>query len=390
VRQARQDELKFKGYPVIKPPSKIKAGPSTDAVFGQAILASPVAILITTSARHIIGANTAAADLLGYGNTQLTGLTIRQLYAIEEDWSTSQEHLEAAGSGSMEGPLSVTLRRATGEMFDALVTLLPSFDHSGHLSGVVEIIAPTSAQSTTVRPPSAENDTGHSVRLARGAAHDFKNLLAIILGNIELAQTAAKPKDMQMFLREASQASHMAARLADRMVGFARNRSGIPISIDVAAAIAQQLALLQHAAGSAISIVSDVPPASGIFFADRSALENAVLNLALNARDAMPNGGTLTISVRASESEHAAVTLPPRVEGYLEISVSDTGTGMTERVRRHAFDPFFSTKPPGRGTGLGLATVLGFAHQSGGTARIESTRGAGTTVTIILPKAGPV
>ena len=193
-----------------------------------------------------------------------------------------------------------------------------------------------------------------------------------------------------MFLREASQASHMAARLADRMVGFARNRSGIPISIDVAAAIAQQLALLQHAAGSAISIVSDVPPASGIILADRSALENALLNLALNARDAMPNGGTLTISVRASESEHAAVMLPPRVKGYLEIAVSDTGTGMTERVRCHAFDPFFSTKPPGHGTGLGLATVLGFAHQSGGTARIESTRGAGTTVTIILPKLGPI
>jgi signal transduction histidine kinase len=272
-------------------------------------------------------------------------------------------------------------------MFDAEVTLIPAYDRKNHLVSIIEIIAPVCAPRSLTQQPQHQNASSDAVRLARGAAHDLKNLLAIIKGNVELSQSAVRPNDARVFLREAEDACDMAARLADCMIGFARNRAGTPVAIDVAAAIHHQRAFLQHAAGPAIKITTDATPEAGFILADRTAFENAILNIALNARDAMPDGGNLAISVRTSEIAPAGIACPPAAHGYVEIAIADTGTGMTERVRQRAFDPFFSTKDASGGTGLGLATVLGFARQTGGTATIESRRGAGTTVKIILPKA---
>jgi hypothetical protein len=152
VRHARRNELKFKGCRVIKPTSRTKTELTPEGLFGRAILASPVAVLITTPARHIIAANAAAAGLLGNDIAKINGLACRQLYAIEEDWSASQEHLAKSTSPNIGAAISTTLQRATGEMFDTHITLLPSFDSSGQLSGVIEIIVPASARFTPAPP----------------------------------------------------------------------------------------------------------------------------------------------------------------------------------------------------------------------------------------------
>ena len=161
-----------------------------------------------------------------------------------------------------------------------------------------------------------------------------------------------------------------------RSKSFAADRRLAATEINVTELLRKQWPLIARTLGDAITLNCDVPPGLPPVFADQSGLENAILNLVLNARDAMPKGGSVVIRAVAIDSGLR-----------VRISLIDTGTGMTPRIQARAFDPFFTTKPPDRGTGLGLATVYGFATQSGGSTEIESAPGAGTTVSIILPSA---
>jgi len=227
-------------------------------------------------------------------------------------------------------------------------------------------------------------------QLTGGLAHDFNNLLTGIMGNLELLQSrVAKGQfdSVDRFVNAAQGAGRRAAALTQRLLAFSRRQTLDPKPTDVNRLITGMEDLLRRTVGQMVQI--EVVGAAGLWTAliDPSQMENALLNLCINARDAMPDGGKLTIETAnkwLDERTGHERDLPPGQ--YLSICVTDTGTGMTPETIERVFEPFFTTKPTGQGTGLGLSMIYGFARQSGGQVRIYSELGSGTTMCIYLPR----
>jgi PAS domain S-box-containing protein len=224
-------------------------------------------------------------------------------------------------------------------------------------------------------------------QLTGGIAHDFNNLLTIVLGNLELIEPKLADEEERALLARASDAAYMGARLTSRLLSFARRRRLAPALLNLNDLVLGLAELLKRSLGEQIALTTVLAGSLWPTQADPSELENAVLNLAINARDAMPGGGELVIETRNVTVDAAAAATEPgmRAGDYVRISVTDTGTGMSAETQKRAFEPFFSTKE-GRGTGLGLSTIYGFARQSGGHVTIKSAPGAGTTVSLCLPR----
>jgi signal transduction histidine kinase len=228
-------------------------------------------------------------------------------------------------------------------------------------------------------------------QLTGGVAHDFNNLLAAILGSLELALKRTDDATQQRLLTVAQQAAERGAKLTAHMLAFSRKQDLVLQPVAANDLITGMTELLRRAIGPMVRVEHDLDIELWPALADPVQLEVALLNLALNARDAMPDGGTLTFRTRnvttTEEAEHRAA-LPPGE--YAMITVSDTGAGMPEEVQSKAFEPFFTTKGPGKGTGLGLSMVYGFARQAGGTVTIDSRCGTGTAISLYLPRATSV
>ncbi len=225
--------------------------------------------------------------------------------------------------------------------------------------------------------------------LASGIAHDFNNLLTGIRGYADLLLrdltiTDARRHDVE----EIRKAAYRATGLTRQLLAFSRRQDLEPQILDPGAVIADLEKMLQRLIHENIEVRTRMPRDRGWIAADRSQLEQVVINLAVNARDAMPEGGVLEIDVDELElDEVTAYHYPPLQPGhYVRIRVSDTGSGMDEEVRRQIFQPFFTTKEPGKGTGLGLSTVQALARKSGGIVSVESAPGAGSTFQVILPR----
>ena len=231
-------------------------------------------------------------------------------------------------------------------------------------------------------------------QLTAGVAHDFNNLLQPILGSLEMLQRRLPPGDEpnQRMVETGLQSTARAATLVQRLLAFARRQDLQPRSIDVGSLLIDLDELIRRTLGNGGELAVDIEPGLPAARVDPNQLELAILNLAINARDAMTGGGLLTISVmgrRIPELRAAGTFGPPLKPGhYLCISVSDTGVGMDEATLARAVEPFFSTKGVGRGTGLGLSMAHGLAAQSGGALRLTSAPGQGTTAEIWLPSSG--
>ncbi|HSR91788.1 MAG TPA: PAS domain S-box protein [Gemmatimonadales bacterium] len=216
-------------------------------------------------------------------------------------------------------------------------------------------------------------------RLAGGVAHDFNNLLTAVLGHADLALTQADPGNpFHDDLQEIKQAALRAAALTQQLLAFSRKQVLERRVVDLNQIVAGITRMLDRTIGEDIELVTDLAPELGRVHADAIQLEQVLLNLAVNARDAMPEGGRLTIETMNVQSEAGAV---------VRIRVADTGVGMTPEVLAHIFEPFFTTKELGKGTGLGLATVYGIVKQSGGHISVSSSRGHGTTFLIDFPRS---
>jgi signal transduction histidine kinase len=225
--------------------------------------------------------------------------------------------------------------------------------------------------------------------LTGGIAHDFNNMLAAILGNLELVEPLVEDDpNVAKRVGKAIGAVQKGATLVSRLLAFSRKQALEPIPTDVNVLIREIGELMKRTLGEQVEIeldlAQDIWPAS----VDRNQMDNAILNLAINARDAMPGGGTLTISTRnATLDGTPPVDHPDAPRGdFVAVSVSDSGCGMPPAVLASAFEPFFTTKEVGVGSGLGLSMVYGFVKQSGGHVHIDSEPDAGTAVTLYLPR----
>ena len=226
-------------------------------------------------------------------------------------------------------------------------------------------------------------------QLSGGIAHDFNNLIMIVKGNLRLLKRklGAEAEQASTYIASADEALDRAAHLTQRILAFSRRQPLTPQRVNLST-LAQGLSeLIRHSVGEKVEITLRLT-ASWSTLCDINQMENVVLNLAINARDAMPDGGRLVV-----ETRDVTLTQPPGdVEGefvpgdYVALAVIDTGSGMPEEVRRRAVDPFFTTKPQGKGTGLGLSMTFGFVRQSGGYLVIDSAPGEGTAITILMPR----
>lgn len=227
-------------------------------------------------------------------------------------------------------------------------------------------------------------------QLTGGIAHDFNNILAVIMGNLEfLEEQLEEGSALQRLVRRARDAGQRGADLTGRLLAFSRKQFLKPAVLNAGEVISAMVELLRRTLDAPVTIQTVLPGNLMPVLADRAHLEAAIVNLAVNAHAAMPEGGIFRVEMQnvTIEEEPTPKRRDLVVGRYVAIAVSDTGTGMSAEVRDHAFEPFFTTKEAGRGSGLGLSMVYGFAKQSGGTAVIESLLGRGTTVTLFLPVA---
>jgi nitrogen-specific signal transduction histidine kinase len=227
-------------------------------------------------------------------------------------------------------------------------------------------------------------------QLTGGVAHDFNNLLTTILGNTELLEWDDKAFDAETraLISAIGRAAQRAALLTRQLLAFSRDQPLKPELTDLNLLIGGMVELLRRTLGGRVSVSISLAEELWKTLVDNNQFENAILNLAINARDAMPDGGQLTIETGNTQvdGDYAHANDAVRAGPYVMITVGDTGSGMTKAVLRRAFDPFYTTKPVGKGTGLGLSQVYGFVKQSGGHIKLESVPDKGTTVRIYLPR----
>jgi len=258
-----------------------------------------------------------------------------------------------------------------------------------NLSGITEDITEARELEDQLRQAQKMEAVG---RLAGGVAHDFNNVMTVILGySAVLLQELSQDSSARYFVQEIQRAGERCAALTGQLLAFSRKQMLHPVSLDLHRVIRDLMALLKSLIGEHVTIVLQLDPSPRWVKADAVQLEQVLLNLAVNARDAMPHGGTLTIDTSQVFPEnvwgpnHDARTS----RTYVRLRVHDTGTGIDAATKAKIFEPFFTTKPPGRGTGLGLSTVYGIVHQSGGSISVESSVGHGTTMTVFLPEVVP-
>ena len=227
-------------------------------------------------------------------------------------------------------------------------------------------------------------------QLTGGVAHDFNNLLTVLQGSLEMLSGRQQSDQLQARVDTALRTVERGERLTEQLLAFARRQPLARATIDLNVQLRRMTELLARTVGSGIAIHTDLAADLWPVNADATQLELAVINLAINARDAMPGGGELGIRTfnRAAPPE-GALEQPTKVGGFVGLEISDTGHGMPPKVAARAFEPFFTTKEAGKGTGLGLSMVYGFARQSGGSASIRSEAGRGTAVTLLLPRGLP-
>ncbi len=351
------------------------------------IRSAPVAIMALDTAGKISMWNPAAHRLTGFAE-QAAREALPTL-AGPGQAGAFENLLRQVRSGENIDNLELELRRRDGSPFIANISAAALRDARNNLHGAI-ITFVDLTESRALKEQFQQSQKMEVVaELTAGLAHDFNNLLGIVISNLDMLESRV-PKDglAPELVGAALRASLSGVALNRQLLAFSRRQALVPVNVDIRQTIEDLDALLHPTLGEHIVCRIEIAPELWSAMIDPTLLESAILNLAVNARDAMPEGGTLTISA-------ANETVPPRAGGEAEalsgdcvvISVSDTGSGMSAEVVARAFEPFYTTKGFGKGSGLGLSMVYGFVRQSGGNVRIESEPGQGTSIHIYLPRA---
>ncbi|MFT8245957.1 PAS domain S-box protein [Roseomonas sp. BN140053] len=341
---------------------------------------------------RIEAVNPAWTTLLGWTEEELIGRDFTELLH-PEDAATTRAEVGRLAEGVTTLRFENRYRRRDGGYRWLSWTAVPD-EHFIHAVGR-DIQAEKEQAATLLQTEDAlrQSQKMEAVgQLTGGIAHDFNNLLAGITGSLELLGTRlaqGRMQDATRYMTAARGAASRAAALTHRLLAFARRQTLDPRPTDANRLVQGMEELIRRTVGPAVAV--EVVQGAGLWttLVDPNQLENALLNLCINARDAMPDGGRITVETanrRLDERAARSRDLPPGP--FVSVCVSDTGTGMTPEVAARAFDPFFTTKPIGQGTGLGLSMIYGFVRQSGGQVRIYSEPGQGTTVCLYLPRHG--
>jgi PAS domain S-box-containing protein len=360
-----------------------------------AIIASSSDAIISKDTRgRIVSWNPGAQALYGYTSAEMLGRDIRELIPAvlleEEDGLFARV---VAGEHVLE--YETLRRRADGSTVQIAKTMSPVNDSTGTVVGVSAIDRDITERKRADRDRQALEDRLHQSerleslgQLAGGIAHDFNNLLSVILNYAgfvleEVTDNSPAREDLEEILT----AAERAARLTHQLLIFGRRETIQPEPLDLDMVVADVQSLLSRTIGEDIELVVSRSEAPPVIHADRGQVEQVLLNLAVNARDAMATGGTISIETAPVTLDAEVVGLHPglAVGRYLQLSVSDTGMGMDQETIDHAFEPFFTTKARGEGTGLGLATVYGIVTEAGGNVTIYSEKGMGTTIRVYFP-----
>ena len=337
----------------------------------------------------IVAVNPAWETLLGWAEDELIGASFMDL-VHEEDVARPASETERLKKGLVTLRFENRYRHKDGSHRWISWAAVPdeNFIHAvgRDITAEREALGALRAAEEALRHAQKMEAVG---QLTGGVAHDFNNLLQAILGNLDmLKDKLADRPDLLRHVNFASQAGDRAAILTQRLLAFARRQPLAPTSLNLNALVGGMQELLQRSVGEAIQVEAILSGGLWRTWADANQVENGLLNLAINARDAMPDGGKLTIETANTHLDNTYVTaefgLTPGE--YVVLCVTDTGSGMPPDVLARAFEPFYTTKPIGQGTGLGLSQLYGFARQSGGHAAIYSEEGKGTTVKLYLPR----
>ena len=335
--------------------------------------------------------NPALVAILGYGSkAELMACNLnRDIFENSEDRVSLLKRLEP--SGRIDG-VEVNWKRKDGKTVLVRlggVQIRRKDGQVSHFEVIVEDITERRSLEAQYRQAQKMEAVG---LLAGGISHDFNNHLSVILGNADLLLEKTQSGKLQHYAREIKKATKSAAQLTRQLLAFSRKQVLHPTLLDLSAVVSDVVKSLVRLIGEDVQIVVEGETSSASIRADRGQIEQILMNLATNARDAMPNGGTFTVRTENAElgPHDVARYFYVRPGHYVRLSVSDTGMGMSEEILTHVFEPFFTTKPQGKGTGLGLATVYGIVKQSGGYVWISSTPGKGATFDIYLPRVDEV
>jgi PAS domain S-box-containing protein len=331
--------------------------------------------------------NAGAERIKGYRAEEIIGQHFSVFYGPKdrEDGLPQRALMTAARDGRVEA--EGWRIRKDGSRFWANAVIDAVHDDAGELIGFAKITRDMTERRAVDEQLRQSQKMEAVGQLTNGVAHDFNNLLATIIPNLELAQSSVKNESVQKYMDNAMRAAERGAQLTNQLLAFSRRHEIVPAPVDVNQVVSQACEMLPRTIGPTIEIETALAEDAWWALGEPGQLELGILNLAINARDAMLAGGRLTIAT-SNIARRYGRSFPPLDPGdYVMISVADTGAGMTEEVRTRAFEPFFTTKEVHKGTGLGLSMVYGFAQQSGGTVTIESEIGSGTTVRIYLPRA---
>ncbi len=360
-----------------------------DSAWLTAILDAAVdAVIVADSGGTIIRINQAASELFGYAHDELVGELVdilmpepmSHLHAgyIDHYLRTGEKRIIDIGR-DVEG------QRRDGNAFPMHISV-----GRADIDGDVMFIA-IMHDLTLRRATEAALERSQRLdaigQMTGGIAHDFNNLLTVMIGNLELLQMRLDDTSLRELADDALEAAELGADLTSRLLSFARKGILKPELIDVSVACNEALSLLRRTIGPKHRIELKLDPDVDQVWLDPARLQSSLVNLVLNARDAMPDGGDLVFTLSNIEIDDSYIAQETNVaEGsYVRLSIRDNGEGMSEEAQRRAFEPFFSTKPPGKGTGLGLAMVYGFVRQSGGHVSIYSEIGHGSEISLYFP-----
>jgi PAS domain S-box-containing protein len=358
--------------------------------YGTVLDSLPLYVAYVDQDETVMYANRPFQQFFGKSLGSIRGHAVRDVIGQRRYGAVGSKFREALQGKTVES--FGQLRGSGGQLIDIEGIFLPHVEEDGEILGCF-VAARDVTEKRQLEAELRQSQKMEAVgRLTGGIAHDFNNLLAVIIGNMQLL--ARGLREQPRLLRQAETSMKAAMRGADltrRLLAFARQQVLEPRVVELQTLIGGMYELLRRSMTGDVEIRLTSTPAVWPVKIDPGQLENAVLNLAINARDAMPEGGAIIISTRnevvtgAAADTAGQLALPPGEYAVLE--VLDTGTGMSPETLKRAFEPFFTTKDVGKGSGLGLPMVYGFVRQSGGQVRIDSTVGKGTTVQLFLPRA---